>query len=92
MFCEKCVTHETIIQQKNRKEISREQLLLDFINGPLKSYLTGDISYGKFKELINETCGTEFAYSDIYPSYLFNARINYEESDRLLLEDLGSIK
>lgn len=51
----------------------KQELILTFINGPLKEYLTGDISYGRFKELINETCGTNFKYSDIYPSYLFNA-------------------
>ena len=70
----------------------KEQLILAFINGPLQEYLTDQISFGKFKERINEVCGTNFIYSDLYPSYLFNARINYEESDRLLLEDLGSIK
>lgn len=70
----------------------KEQLILAFINGPLQEYLTDQISFGKFKERINEVCGTNFAYSDIYPSFLFNARISHEESDRLLLEDLGSIK
>jgi hypothetical protein len=54
----------------------KQELILTFINGPLKEYLTGDISYGRFKELINETCGTNFKYSDIYPSYLFNAGLN----------------
>ena len=70
----------------------KEKLIKDFIDGPLQKYLTGEISFGKFKEEINETCGTNFIYSDLYPSYLFNAQITYEESDRLLLEDLGSIK
>ena len=65
-----------------------EKLIKDFIDGPLKEYLTGDISYGKFKERINEVCGTNFSYSDLYPSYLFNARLSYEESDRMLMEDL----
>jgi hypothetical protein len=51
----------------------KQELILTFVNGPLKEYLTGDISYSKFKELVNETCGTNFKYSDIYPSYLFNA-------------------
>jgi hypothetical protein len=69
-----------------------EKLIKDFIDGPLQRYLTGDISYGKFKEEINKTCDTNFIYSDLYPSYLFNARLSYEEADRLLLEDLGSIK
>jgi hypothetical protein len=54
----------------------KQELILTFINGPLKEYLTGDVSYGRFKELINETCGTNFKYSDIYPSYLFNAGLN----------------
>ena len=68
-----------------------EKLIKDFIDGPLQRYLTGDISFGKFKEEINEACGTNFIYSDLYPSYLFNARLSYEEADKMLLEDLGSI-
>ena len=68
-----------------------EKLIKDFIDGPLQRYLTGDISFGKFKEEINEVCGTNFIYSDLYPSYLFNARLSYEEADKMLLEDLGSI-
>ena len=54
----------------------KQELILTFMNGPLKEYLVGDISYGRFKELINESCGTNFKYSDIYPSYLFNAGLN----------------
>jgi len=54
----------------------KQELILTFINGPLKEYLTSDISYGRFKEMINETCGTNFKYSDIYPSYLFNAGLS----------------
>lgn len=68
-----------------------EKLIKDFIDGPLQKYLSGDISFGKFKELVNETCGTNFSYSDLYPSYLFNAQISYAESERMMLEDLGSI-
>lgn len=55
----------------------KKQLILDFINGPLQEYLTGNISFGKFKERINETCDTDFCYSDLYPSYLFNAILSY---------------
>ena len=56
----------------------REKLILDFINGPLREYLyDSEISFGKFKERINEVCGTELKYSDIYPSYLFNAYLRY---------------
>jgi hypothetical protein len=54
----------------------KQELILTFMNGPLKEYLVGDISYGRFKELINESCGTNFKYSDIYPSYLFNVGLN----------------
>ena len=57
---------------------ANEQLVLNFINGPLKEYLTGEVSFGRFKELVNERCGTNFLYSDLYPSYLFNAKISYE--------------
>ncbi len=57
----------------------REDLILLFINGPLQEYLLGDISFGRFKELINESCGTNFKYSDLYPSYLFNGKLTYEE-------------
>lgn len=55
----------------------KKQLILDFINGPLQEYLDGNISFGKFKERINEVCGTDFSYSDLYPSYLFNATLSY---------------
>ena len=57
----------------------KKQLILDFINGPLQRYLTGDITFGKFKELINETFEVDFSYSDLYPSYLFNAEIKYPQ-------------
>jgi hypothetical protein len=66
----------------------RQKLILDFINGPLQQYLTGDISFGKFKELVNETCGTNFIYSDLYPSYLFNARLTYDHVDELMINEL----
>jgi hypothetical protein len=59
----------------------KQELILTFMNGPLKEYLVGDISYGRFKELINESCGTNFKYSDIYPSYLFNAGLNLYHRD-----------
>lgn len=55
----------------------KKQLIVQFINGPLQEYLLGDISFGKFKERINETCGTDFSYSELYPSYLFNATLSY---------------
>ena len=48
------------------------------MNGPLKEYLAGGISYDRFKELINEACGTNFKYSDLYPSYLFNAVLSLD--------------
>ncbi len=57
----------------------KKQLILEFINGPLQRYLTGDISFGKFKELINETFEVDFSYSDLYPIYLFNAEIKYPQ-------------
>lgn len=55
----------------------KKQLILDLINGPLQEYLTGNISFGKFKERINEVCGVDFTYSDLYPSYLFNGILSY---------------
>lgn len=57
----------------------KEELILAFINGPLKDYLTSGISYGKFKEEINRVCGTKFSYAQLYPSYLFNAELKYPE-------------
>ena len=69
----------------------REQLIKAFIDGPLKRYLEGGISFGKFKEEINEVCGTNFSYSDLYPSYLFNAELCYDEDISGTLDDLGSI-
>jgi hypothetical protein len=57
----------------------KKQLILEFVNGPLQRYLTGDISFGKFKEVINETFDVDFCYSDLYPSYLFNAGLKYPE-------------
>jgi hypothetical protein len=50
----------------------RKELIRNFIDGPLKIYLTEDISYGRFIEMINEKFGTDFKYSDLYPCYLFN--------------------
>lgn len=57
----------------------KKTLILQFMEGPLREYLTGDISFGKFQELINETFGVDFRYSDLYPSYLFNAKLVYED-------------
>jgi hypothetical protein len=57
----------------------KKQLILDFVEGPLKQYLTQDISFGKFKELINEQFDLDLKYSDVYPSYLFNGKLTYEE-------------
>lgn len=62
----------------------REQLILTFIEGPLKKYLTDQISFGKFRELTNEACGTNFRYADLYPSYLFNGRIEYPDAEDML--------
>ena len=61
--------------------MTNEELIKKFINGPLQKYLTGDISFGKFIELINEECGTNFRYSDLYPSYLFNQTLK-EDGDK----------
>jgi hypothetical protein len=71
---------------RRMKMSPNEKLIKDFIDGPLQRYLTGDISFGKFKEEINEVCGTNFIYSDLYPSYLFNAMIHYPHNE--YLEDL----
>jgi hypothetical protein len=68
----------------NTKE--KQDLIKSFIDGPLQKYLTGDISYGKFIELTNEVCGTDFSYSDLYPNYLFNGILTYPHNE--LLEDL----
>jgi hypothetical protein len=59
--------------------MNKEELIKIFIDGPLKEYLTGDISYGRMIELINEKCGTNFKYSNLYPSYLFNATLKYPD-------------
>lgn len=70
------------------KKSEKEKLIKDFIDGPLRRYLTGETSYGKFKEEINEVCGTEFKYNDIYPSYLFNAELYYPSEDEFLANDI----
>ncbi len=59
--------------------MTNEQIIKKFIEGPLQSYLTGDISYSRFIELINEECDTKFKYSDLYPSFLFNATLKEVE-------------
>jgi hypothetical protein len=67
--------------------MDKEELIKIFINGPLQKYLTGDISFGKMIELINEECGTNFKYSDLYPSYLFNASISYPDDLENYIKD-----
>ena len=59
--------------------MTNEQIIKKFIEGPLQTYLTGDISYGRFIELINEECDTKFKYSDLYPSFLFNQTLKEVE-------------
>lgn len=68
----------------------KKELIVKFINGPLQEYLLGEISFSKFKELINETCGTDFIYSDLYPSYLFN--IDVVQNQQTTLVDVVTIK
>lgn len=63
------------------KKEEKEKLIKAFIDGPLREYLSGDSSYGKFIEEINEVCGTDFRYSDLYPSFLFNAELTYPSID-----------
>lgn len=70
----------------NRKE--KKKLILDLLEGPLRRYLTGEISYGKFKEEINEEFDLDFKYSDLYPSYLFNAELYYPSEDDFLSKDI----
>ena len=67
--------------------MDKEELIKTFINGPLQKYLTGDISFGKFIEVINEECGTNFKYSDLYPSYLFNATLEHIPVDLNTIRD-----
>ena len=66
----------------------KKKLIVDFINGPLKRYLFDEVSFGRFKELINEQFGTDFCYSDLYPSFLFNARIKYDNYEEEFISDL----
>ena len=66
-----------------------EKLIKSFIDGPLREYLTGNISYGKFRELVNEVCGTNFSYSDLYPSYLFNGQLSYAEYEADITEEIS---
>lgn len=68
----------------------KKELIVKFINGPLQEYLLGDISFGRFKELINETCGTDFSYSELYPSYLFN--LDVIQSQETTVVDAKSIR
>lgn len=80
---------------RNGKKMSNEEkkkLILDFINGPLYTYLQGEISFGRFKELINEKFGTDFTYGDLYPSYLFNAQLSYEDHHRNMIEEFSIIE
>lgn len=70
----------------NRKE--KKKLILDLLEGPLRRYLTGETSYGKFKEEINEEFDLDFKYSDLYPSYLFNAELYYPSEDDFLSKDI----
>ena len=69
----------------NKEE--KKKLIVDFINGPLKRYLTDEVSFGKFKELINEQFDTDFCYADLYPSYLFNGKIHYPDEEKAWQED-----
>lgn len=61
--------------------MSNEELIKNFINGPLHKYLTDQITFHKFIELTNEACSANFKYTDLYPSYLFNATLQYPEED-----------
>lgn len=52
-------------------------IIKDFIEGPLRALLVGGASFSRFVELLNETHGVGARYSDLYPSWLFNARVSY---------------
>lgn len=59
--------------------MTNEEAIKKFINGPLRKYLTEEMSFSRFIELINEQCETNYKYYNLYPSYLFNAKIQYPE-------------
>jgi len=69
----------------------KKELIKNFIDGPLRNYLTGNTSYGKFIEEINEICGTDFRYCDLYPSYLFNAELYYSTEEEMFAADLEDL-
>lgn len=70
------------------KKNEKKQLILDLLNGPLRRYLSGESTFGKFKDEINLEFNLDFKYSDLYPSYLFNAELYYPSEDDFLAKDV----
>lgn len=50
----------------------KKELILKFIDGPLKEYLQEDIPFNTFSELVNQTFGTDFSRDELERSFLSN--------------------
>lgn len=65
------------------------------VGGPLYQYIhpEGDgATFSRFKELINETLGTNLSYTDLYSGqfagWLFNGSLEWSEANRQQADDL----
>jgi hypothetical protein len=72
MLLEAILKQRTAILEARTREVL--PILQTFISGPLRAYLEGGCSYSSFIELINQSFGTSVQYSDLHPSWLFNAQ------------------
>ena len=67
------------------------------VGGPLHQYLHPEAegaTFSRFKELVNETLGTDFSYTDLYNSrfagWLFNAGLEWSEADSQSAGDVSA--
>lgn len=67
----------------------KKKFIKDLLEGPLRRYLQGETSFGNFKDEINQEFGLNFKYSELYPSYLFNAELYYPTVDDFLAKDVN---
>lgn len=75
----------SVTEKEIREDVVRKLLAR---GGPLHAYLDPNgagSSFSKFKEMVNETCGTEFSYGELYAStfagWFFNAQLNWDDAD-----------
>jgi hypothetical protein len=75
------VVQGLLVRARSRRTEEVLPIIKAFVDGPLKSMLVEGVSFSRFVELVNEKFGTSVRYPDLYPSWLFNARVTWDDEE-----------